>query len=327
MPIHSPARTDAPIYSVRTEPTPEDLIAAGDIGAMRRFLLLSGEGDHQDAARQSLFTAAANGLCHSPNKSHVYRLCVFGWPVTFVHPTPVTQSSTIYLSSSRHRSRSPGHQGLLLKMREFWLRAFGNAGVLVSPMVSMTHIDSVLGLTPLALREATQYGISLVRGTKHPSVWSFETNGATQVHGSSDIPLTYLLSAWVCWEVGAPVPSIQVSPALMREMQEVMRALAARRDGLTVEAVVGYPSVFPDAVTQAQTMHVRTMREIATQKNRHFGVHMEMDTTGLHVNLGHVDCDEGDFHSLQEWRYPHLWRPLNHLAFMQSDWVLSPRCH
>lgn len=327
MHIHSPTRTDAPIYSVRTEPTPEELIAAGDIGAMRRFLLLSGEGDHQDAARQSLFTAAANGLCHSPDKSHVYRLCVFGWPVTFIHPTPVTQSSTIYLSSPRHRSRSPGQNGLLIKMREFWLRAFGNDGVLVSPMVSMTCLDSVLGLTPLALREATQYGISLIHGSKHPSVWSFEPSGVTQVHGCTDVPLTYLLSAWVCWKVGAPVPSIQVSPALLREMQQVMRALVARRDGLSVDALLGYPTVYHDAVTQGQNMHVHTMRAIASQRNLHFGVQMEMDETNLQLNLGHADCDEGDFHLLHAWRYTHLWRPLDHLDFLQSDLILSSTCH
>jgi hypothetical protein len=327
MHIHSPTRTDAPGHPVRTEPTPEELLAAGDVDAMRRFLLLSGEGDHQDAARQSLFTAAANGLCRSPDKSRVYRLCVFGWPVTFIHPTPVTQSSIIYLSSSRHRSRSPGHNGLLIKMREFWLRAFGNAGVLVSPMVTMTHLDSVLGLTPLALREATHYGISLIHGSKHPSVWCFEPTGATQVHGSSDVPLTYLLSAWVCWKVGDPVPMVQVSPALLREMQQLMRALEARRDGLAVDALLGYPTVYHDAVTQGQAMHVHTMRAIASQKNLHFGVQMEMYETNLQVNLGHADCDVGDFHSVQEWRYTHLWRPLNHLCSIQSDMVLSSTYH
>lgn len=225
MHTHCPERTHATIHAVRTDPTPDELIAIGDADAMRRFLCLSGNGDHQNAARQSLFTAAANGLCHSPDKSKVYRLCVFGWPVTFCHPTPVTQSSSIYLSSSRHRCQSPGHPGLLLKMREFWLRALGNKGVLVSPMVCMTSLDSVLGLTPLDLREATQYGISLVHGSKHPSVWSFEPSGATQVHGGADVPLTYLLSAWVCWKVHDPVPAIQVRPALMLDMGQVLRAL------------------------------------------------------------------------------------------------------
>jgi hypothetical protein len=42
-----------------SRPNPENLIAAGDIGAMRGLLQLAGDGDLQDSARQFLFTGAA----------------------------------------------------------------------------------------------------------------------------------------------------------------------------------------------------------------------------------------------------------------------------
>lgn len=308
-------------------PTPEELIAAGDVDAIRRFLVLSGDGECQDAARQSLYDAAANGLYRSPDKSNVYRLCVFGWPVTLCHSAPVTQSSIISLTSSRQQSQSPGPKGLVLKVREFWLRAFGNEGVLVSPMVSMTHLSSLVGLTPLTLRDATRHGIALVQGAKHPSVWRFERSSTSQVRGGADVPLTYLLSAWVCWNVQDPIPRVQVDPALVREMQQLMRALVAQREGSMIEALVGHPAVYHDAITQGQALHINTMRRCAAQKSRQFGTHIATDEMYLQVNLGQVDCDDEHFRSLQEWRYPHIWRPLDHLSLMQSDLLLPSTLH
>ena len=308
-------------------PTPEDLIAAGDVDALRRFLMLAGDGEYQDAARQSLYDAAANGLCRTQDKSKVYRLCVYGWPVTLCYSAPVTQSASISLTSSRNRNQSPGPRGLLLKMREFWQGAFGNGGVLVSPMVSMTHISCVLGLTPLTLRDATRHGIALVQGVKHPSVWSFERTGTSQVSGCADVPLTYLLSAWVCSKVSDPAPQVQMGRVLMLEMQQLMCALMARRDDSTIEAYVGQPAVYHDAITQGQSIHVDTMRRCAAQKGVRVGTHIEMDAMHLQVNLGITDSDGESFESLQEWRYSHIWRPLDHLALMQSDLLLTSTLH
>ncbi len=301
-------------------PTPEDLISSGNIEAMRRFLMFSGDGVEQDAARQSLYNAAANGLCHSTDKTRVYRMCVYGWPVTLCNTTPVTVSSTIHLSSPQYPGHSSSGRGLLHKIRELWVRAFGSApGVLVSPMMLMPHLSRVLDLTPLRLRDATRHGIALVQGAKPRRPWTFDPNEVSVIKGNADLPLTYLLSAWVCWDVYGHEPQVRMDQALTMDMQQLVGAVAARRDGVCVDVLVGRPGVYHDAITQGQGLHWSAMCRRALQLGREFSVEVSQDSAYLHIDMGYLDPLSGDGETVEQWTYPHIWRPMEHLASMQAS--------
>lgn len=299
--------------------TPEELVEHGDIDAMRRFLMLAGDGEQQDAARQSLYAAAANGLCQSRDKSRVYRMCVYGWPVTFCHSSPVVMGSNIHLTSPRYAGHSSGPQGLLLKVRELWSRAFGSEkGVQVSPIIWMTSLSSVLGLTPLTLRDATRHGLSIIQGVKQPTTWRFDRSGASQVRGNADLPLSYLMAAWVCWDVHGHVPRIQLGNDLTMEAQQLVRAIGACRDGAAVDAMIGRPAVYHDAITQGQALHLAAMSRSAWQKDMNFSVQISQDALNMRVDMGYVDTLSGDIDYVQEWCYPHIWRPMDHLSSIQA---------
>lgn len=295
--------------------TAEELVAAADVDAMQRFLACAGLGQKQDDARRALYAAAANGLC-SVGNSRVYRICVYGWPVTFLYGSAVTVSSTIPLTSPQYPTKSSTTLGLMREIRDIWTRAFGSCRrVLVSPMIRMTHLYSVLGLTPMDLRRATQHGISLIQGVKDRSPWSFDQQMRSMT-GSAELPLTYLFSAWVCWNVTDPVPDVCVDHDLRLKLTQLMRAVGTCPGGDAVDAVIGSPAVFYEAITHGQAMQLSAMNQCANGMEMNLRVETARDASNLKMNLAYVDLQTGDANDVQQWCYPHIWRPMDHLALM-----------
>jgi len=308
MKTKSPLERSGRNREVQFASTPDGLVANGNLESMRRFLLLSGEGVQQDKARESLFQAAANGLTHDQDRLSVLRLCVYGWPVT--------------LSVSGLREVQSTHcvgKDIVLKMRELWLRVLGaKRGVYVSPMVNVTHLNSVLGLSPLTLRDCTRRGVSLIQGVQGLRSWSFDASGPRQETGSPDEPLTFLFSAYVLWDVRLPRPVVDMGSDVALEMQQLTQAIFSAHAHENISALVGRPMVYHDAVTQGQALQMVAMERRAVSLGHSFGMEMSQDENHVHLSMGCYEASGEDVLFATQWSYPHTWRPMAHIAQIQS---------
>lgn len=286
--------------------SPEGLVSKGDFASMRRFLMLSGDNEGQDRARTALLQAAANNLACTPAK-RVVRIRLYAWPVTVAYRTGVQMPSTIGIGIAQQPQ-------VVLKLRELWSRALGAAhGVLVSPLSSCTHVNSVLSVGPIAIRDCVRHGISILEGKPQTRAWTFDADGVRMEQASPELPATFLFGAYVCWDFNGQEPELSLSPDVRFEMQQLAQGLfTSQRD--SVESVhVGEPVVYHEAVTQAQGMLLSAMLRRSVVLGRSLDLTTRVEHDSLQVQAMYVDPNNDDDLSI-EWSYNNLWRPGTHLT-------------
>lgn len=289
--------------------SPEGLVSLGDVSAMQRFLLLSGDQAGQDLARESLLQAATNNLAITADKQ-VVRMRLYGWPVSVSYSQGVQVPSTLGFGSKAQPQVS-------LKMRELWSRAFGaTPGVLICPLISATHIDSLLAGNPIVLRDCIRHGVATLSGKAGAAHWSFDSDGPKMRQASPELPAVFMFGAYVCWDVNAPEPSVAMPPDVLLEMQQLAGALFASGPSAVASVQVGSPVVFHEAITQGQGLQFAGMVRRSAAINRSLGMSNRVDGNCISLTAMYIDPVNGeDDPDLSiDFSYSNLWRPSTHLS-------------
>lgn len=307
--MYPDAMNSKPSPEIIFSSSPEGLVSVGDVQSMRRFILLSGDQAGQDRARESLLAAATNNLAITTEKQ-VMRMRLYGWPVSVAYAQGVQMRSTLGFASK-------GQPQVSLKMRELWSRAFGaTSGVLICPLVSATHIDSVLSANPIVLRDCVRHGVATLAGKAGGTPWSFDSDVQKMRQASPELPAVFLFAAYVCWDVNAPEPRVSMPPDVLLELQQLAGALFASGPGAVTAVHVGAPVVFHDAITQGQGMQFAGMVRRADGINRSLGMSNQVEGDCTTVTAMYIDPANGeDDPDLSiDWSYSNLWRPSTHLG-------------
>lgn len=294
----------------------EVLLANGDFESIRRFLLLAGEGPPQDAARQMLLDTAAHGFVHSRDKNMRYRLGVYGWPVTLLFPEPVRMHTSFNLSRE-----------VMLKLRALWGHAITTKKQpLVSPMKYACHLNSVLGLSPMRLRECTNHGIALIQGEAMQESWCFDKERDGLEDGSPDLPGTYILGTYAIWDARDGDPRVNLNADLVFQFQQLVQGLFSAKPGDTVKALVGCPAIFHSAITTGQQLQIAAMKQRAASLDHSLCIEMAQSDGRFNVRVGYVDAATQEQTIACAWDYTSMWRPASHLLQLSVDEEVMSAC-
>ena len=288
--------------------SPEGLVSKGDIQAMKRFLMFSGDQKGQDQARNALLQAATNNLACTPAK-RVMRMRLYGWPVSVAYRKGVQMPSSVGLGT-------PQQPQVLLKLRELWSRAFGAAsGVLVSPLSACTHLNSVLSANPILLRDCVRHGVSLLAGKAQDKAWTFDTGASKFEQASPELPAAFMFGSYVCWDFDGPEPKLELTADVKLEMHQLSRALFSSQADSVTFVRVGSPVVYHKAITQAQGLQLAAMLHRSVDIGRGLAWTYRLDGERLKIEAMFQDPnseDDPDF--CVEWSYDSSWRPSTHLG-------------
>lgn len=292
--------------------SPEGLVSVGDLSAMRRFLLLSGDQAGQDRARISLLQAGTNSLTCTTGK-RVVRMRLHGWPVSVLYRKGTQMPSTMGLASAKQPQ-------VVYKLRELWGRAFGAAqGVLISPLSSCTHINSVLSINPVHLRDCVRHGGAMLAGKAPDQAWTFDQGSPRMEQASPELPAVFLFGAYVCWDFDGQEPSVSLTAGVKLEMQQLAQALFSFDADSVASVHVGSPVVYHEAITQGHGMQFAGMlsRSVTLGKEMSFTTRVLGDF--MHLEVMYQDPgseDDADF--VIECSYSNVWRPSTHIAEIAS---------
>lgn len=291
----------------------DTLLAHGDFESIRRFLLLAGEGQAQNAARQMLLDKAAHGFVHSRDKKKMYRLGVYGWPVTLLF------SASVRMHTSFNLSRE-----VMLKLRSLWERAITTKQQpLVSPMSFASHLNSLLGLSPMRLRQCTNHGIALIQGEAMHKSWRFDEEPAGLEDGSPELPGTYIFGTYAIWDTRDGEPKVHLDADLVFQFQQLVQGLFSAKPGDTVKAFVGRPALFHSAITTAQQLQIAAMKQRAARLEHSLCIEMAQNDGRFNVRVGYVDAATQEQTIACAWDYTSMWRPACHLLQLSVDEEVS----
>lgn len=290
--------------------SPEGLVSVGDTDAMQRFILLSAakDGDsqqpyrHGDAARSALFDAANNKLVKVKD-GRVMRLRLFAWPVTTAVDRAMSNPYNLQLSGR-------GDTRVALKFRELWARVVqANPGVVIAPMAYATHLNAVLGISPVQIRECVRGGAALYSGNPG-KVWKFSDEDSLE-HSEPDLPPTYLFCAFMAWELGTPEPTLRMDSGIQREFQSLIEGILTYGEGVKVRAYASAPSLFQSAITDGQKSFYRALYSRCRATGRALSLSYAQESFVHNLTATIIDRheDETDITT----RYSNLWRPMAHL--------------
>ena len=287
--------------------SPEGLVSKGDLTAMARYVSLSGDQAGRDRARLELLQASTNALGRTP-ESKVMRMKLYGWPVAVSYRKPVRVPASTGMGIERQTA-------VLLKMRELWARAFGaRSGAMISSLSHFTHLNAVLSLDPVLLRDCMRHGVSVLQGTPPPHAWSFCKDPARFESASPELPAVYLFGAFVCWDFNEEEPEVAMPPAVAMELQQLSRALFASSHDAIESVRVGTPQAYCSAVTQGQGLQLVAMLERAMSLGRELGLGYELRNDCMEVAVAYQEPQQEDEPDLVvKWSYNSRWRPSTHV--------------
>ena len=292
-------------YQKNEQTLPARLVRIGDFESMRRFLLMAGDGESQDNARNSLFETGATGTVCTPQDG-VKNIQLMAWPVAIRFSESEKVQSTIELSDQS------GY--LVQRIHDLWLGMLvPQDGLLVYPLNVLTSLYTVLNATPLLVRDCVRHGIQTIENEQPPVDWSFEAKKSRPLQGSPNLPLVYLLTAYVCWDVGSKAPSVGCNAVVQWTAKHLMEALISSPTGSLIEATVGEPVIFHEAMTQGQGMQIAEMLKRYQTHNWHLGNQASADDMQTQLNVTYLQPHDHSPLTVFTWTYSSLWRPASHI--------------
>ena len=286
--------------------TADGIVSTGDLNAMRHWIAQAGNGDAalQDEARNSLFEAAGTALVMTKEK-RVMNMRLYALPVVIEYSRGVGSESSITLASQKQPH-------FLLKLREIWSRVFGAASnVYVAPIPVATHNSVLLSLNPKMVRDCVRRGADSISGSV-VGPWRFDGGSPSLIQSSPEVPSCYVLTAYVCWDVGTPEPTISTPQDVMFDLYQSMRAFFSSSDSLC-GITLGRPCQFHEVVTQAHGMQVAGMLRRGTQIGHSVGLEYSVHgDSSTFKALYFADSFEEDPSFEKSWTYSNVWRPANH---------------
>lgn len=305
---------------------PGGLVELGDETRMKHWIYMHGGGGHasQDEARDALFRAASDTLVLGqggrPLVMRLYAIPI-AFSVSCVSAYPSTQSIG-----------SNSKQSVTLKLRELWSRIFGcAAGLSVAPHPYATNTTEVLSVSPVMVRNCLRHGAELAQRTSK-SPWSFDGGNYRNISGSAEVPVGYVLGAYVMWEAGLPEPMPHITPQIGYELQQFLSAVLAKPGVDIRDMKIGQPMFFHDAVSESHGLQsalmVRRTAELGGRIGRTFDV--RGDTSEMNVYIFEEGGEEDPVFQFR-WTYSSLWRPHQHQVriseLMHEELALIERRH
>jgi hypothetical protein len=287
--------------------TADGVVSGGDLSAMRHWMEQAGHGDAalKDEARNALFEAASNALVMTGEK-RVMNMRLYALPLVIEYSRGVGSESSKVLASKK----SPH---FLLKLREVWSRIFGaSSNIYVAPIPVATHNSVLLSLNPKMVRDCVRRGAEAISGAV-VGPWQFDEGKTTLFPTSPEVPACYVLTAYVCWDVGSPEPTISTPSDVMFDLYQTMRAFFSASES-QCSVSLGRPGLLHDAVTQAHGLQVSAMLRRGTQIGHSLGLEYAVngDRSTLKA-LYFSESFEEDPTFEQSWSYSNVWRPSSHV--------------
>lgn len=292
--------------------SPEGLVSLGDLGKMRRYVLMSPD---QDQARDALFQAAGNSLVKLQD-GRVMRLALYGWPVA----VSFSRQTSVF-SSMRFGQR--GQTEVMQRLRSIWAEAFGNrAGVGISPLLCCTHLNGLLGMSPLLVRDCVRHGNQVLAGKKADRAWTFDRQDEpAAITAHPEMPAVFILGAYVAWDYLQEPPSITGTASIGERLGALCSALFSSRADVMPHVLVDNPAPFHVAVERAHALQIAETARTAMSLGRGLSVLARRgvvpDTATLTVVIG--DEEESDDSVSFEFCYCDVWRSGAHQAELANS--------
>lgn len=317
----------SPAESVRVHAGgPGGLVELGDETRMKHWIYMHGGGGHasQDDARDALFRAASDTLILGKG-GRPLMMRLYAIPIAFSVSCAAAYPSTQSIGSTNKQS-------ITLKLRELWSLIFGAAaGLSVAPHPYATNTTEVLSVSPVLVRDCLRHGAALAQGTSKGQ-WSFDGGNFRNIGGSAEVPVGYVLGAYVMWEAGLPEPVPHISPRISLDLQQFLRAVLAKPGVDIRDMKIGQPMFFHDAVSESHGLQsalmVRRTAELGGRIGRTFDV--RGDTSEMNVYIFEESGEEDPVFQFR-WTYSSLWRPHQHQVriseLMHEELALIERRH
>jgi len=280
--------------------SPEGLVSLGDLGNMRRYVLMAAD---QDAARAELFQAAGNSLVKLQD-GRIMRLALYGWPIAVSFGRQTNVFSTM-------RFGQRGQAEVMQRLRGIWSRAFGSrAGVGISPLLCCTHLNGLLGMSPLLVRDCVRHGNQVLAGKKTDRAWSFDRQDEpSSITAHPEMPAVFVLGAYVAWDYLEAPPQVDSTFVEREQLGVLCSALFSSRADLMPRVTVGRADPFHLAVERGHALQIAETARYAMSVGKGLSVLAGRgavpDTATLSVVLGDDDSDDSicfDFCYCDAWR-------------------------
>jgi len=320
------SRQDGQVRVVAT--SPEGLVSLGDLGKMRRYVLMSTD---QDQARAELFHAAGNSLVKLQD-GRIMRLALYGWPVA----VSFSRQTSVF-SSMRFGQR--GQTEVMQRLRGIWSEVFGSrSGVGISPLLCCTHLNGLLGMSPLLVRDCVRHGNQVLAGKKADRAWTFDREDQPlAITAYPEMPAVFILGAYVAWDYLDDPPAIDDIASAAERLSALCSALFSSRTDVMPQVVAGNPAPFHVAVERAHALQIAETARHAMSMGKGLSVlagrGVVPETATLTVVIG--DEYESDDAVSFEFCYCDAWRMATHHADLansiqqvqdaMSEGVLAPR--
>ncbi len=285
----------------------EELVDIGSIDVLQRYLEASPD---PDALRRELFMAAQNQRVRGAD-GKLKHVGLFGWPIVISAAIAMQAQSTANLIGK-------DEQALFQKMASIWSSALGNRNAGVSPLRLATHLDLLLGLSPLISRGCLNRGIQVLAG-EDVGGWTFASKNDPKFKlANPGQTTTYIACAWVTWDDADPTPKFRSNSEAVARFSDMVRAMLCPEEGASATAVVvGTPRFLNEAVSDGLQMAINEVCRYATSIGRDFELEFVGEPTRSCVTTRAVIRELGagtlsPEDRAMQWTYDTTWLLSNH---------------